>query len=63
MTFVDVRTSKIKSEEQFKYEVGVVLLRGWLKAAVVLQVNEISWCKGGDQFFITNGNGCVIILR
>ncbi|CAI8033044.1 THO complex subunit 3, partial [Geodia barretti] len=46
LTFLDVRTSKVKAEEQFKYE-----------------VNEISWCHDGDQFFITNGNGCVVILR
>ena len=28
-----------------------------------MQVNEISWNKEGDQFFLTNGNGCVVILR
>jgi len=26
-------------------------------------VNEISWNKQNDQFFITNGNGCVVIMR
>ena len=28
-----------------------------------MQVNEISWNKQNDQFFLTNGNGCVVILR
>ena len=27
------------------------------------QVNEITWNKQNDQFFLTNGNGCVVILR
>ena len=27
------------------------------------QVNEISWNKENDQFFLTNGNGCVVIFR
>lgn len=26
------------------------------------EVNEISWNKTGDQFFLTNGNGCVVIF-
>lgn len=34
-----------------------------LLALCVLQVNEISWNKQNDQFFLTNGNGCVVILR
>eukprot|EP00731_Ephydatia_muelleri_P017931 Em0010g1029a len=45
LTFVDVRTLKVKHEEQFKFE-----------------VNEIAWNKENDQFFLTNGNGCVVIL-
>ena len=30
---------------------------------IVFQVNEITWNKQNDQFFLTNGNGCVVILR
>lgn len=45
VSFVDFRTTKIKQEEQFKYE-----------------VNEISWNKENDQFFLTNGNGCVVVF-
>ncbi|XP_003384776.2 PREDICTED: THO complex subunit 3-like isoform X2 [Amphimedon queenslandica] len=26
------------------------------------EVNEISWNRPGDKFFLTNGNGCVVIL-
>ena len=29
----------------------------------IIQVNEITWNKQNDQFFLTNGNGCVVILR
>ena len=101
---MDVRTSKIKAEEQFKYEVrergrGTLRLESasfierffsivsvsFIGGSTVIcysrqistidtilhemmymssfQVNELSWCKDGDQFYITNGNGCVIILR
>ena len=31
--------------------------------AHLLQVNEIAWNRENDQFFLTNGNGCVVILR
>ena len=31
--------------------------------AYLLQVNEIAWNRENDQFFLTNGNGCVVILR
>ncbi len=30
---------------------------------IYMQVNEISWNKDNDQFFLTNGNGCVVIYR
>ena len=28
-----------------------------------LQVNEISWNNTNDLFFLTNGHGCINILR
>ena len=38
---------------------------GWwsMHEYLSLQVNEIAWNKENDQFFLTNGNGCVVILR
>lgn len=27
------------------------------------EVNEISWNNDNDMFFLTNGNGCINILR
>ena len=36
-----------------------VMINCWF----LLQVNEITWNKQNDQFFLTNGNGCVVILR
>ena len=29
----------------------------------LLQVNEITWNKQNHQFFLTNGNGCVVICH
>lgn len=46
ITFIDVRTSKTKSVEQFK-----------------LEVNEFSWNKDGSLFFLTTGQGSIIIHR
>lgn len=46
VTFIDARTHKIKSEEQYNFE-----------------VNEISWNNKSDLFFLTNGQGCIHILR
>lgn len=46
VTFIDIRSHKIKSEEQYKFE-----------------VNEISWNHDNDLFFLTNGQGCIYILR
>ncbi|KAE8741770.1 THO complex subunit 3 [Frankliniella occidentalis] len=45
VTFIDARTHKVKSEQQFDFE-----------------VNEISWNKTSDLFFLTNGQGCIYIL-
>jgi len=46
ISFLDVRTGKTKSVEQFK-----------------LEVNEFSWNKTGDLFFLTTGQGSIIIHR
>lgn len=46
ITFIDMRTLKPISEQQFNFE-----------------VNEISWNNESDLFFLTNGLGCVYVLR
>lgn len=46
ITFIDVRTSKVKFTEQFK-----------------LEVNEFAWNKDGSLFFLTTGQGSIIIHR
>lgn len=46
ITFIDVRTGKIKFTEQFK-----------------LEVNEFAWNKDGTLFFLTTGQGSIIIHR
>ena len=46
VTFVDAWSQRIKTEEQFKFE-----------------VNEISWNNKNDLFFLTNGHGCINVLR
>jgi len=45
VTFIDVKTLKVKAEKQFRFE-----------------VNELSWNKENDLFFVTNGQGCIEIL-
>lgn len=45
VTFIDVKTHKIKQEQLFKFE-----------------VNEISWNKDNDLFFLTSGQGHVYVL-
>jgi len=46
ITFIDMRTLKPISEQQFNFE-----------------VNEMSWNNESDLFFLTNGLGCVYVLR
>jgi len=46
ITFIDMRTLKPISEQQFNFE-----------------VNEMSWNNESDLFFLTNGLGCVHVLR
>lgn len=46
ITFIDMRTFKPISEQQFNFE-----------------VNEMSWNNESDLFFLTNGLGCVYVLR
>lgn len=46
ITFIDMRTLKSISEQQFNFE-----------------VNEMSWNNESDLFFLTNGLGCVYVLR
>ncbi len=65
---MDFRSLKIKHEEQFKYEVQCELREKFKTSMKFLcslcsKVNEISWNKENDHFFLTNGNGCVVILR
>ncbi|CAH1791253.1 unnamed protein product [Owenia fusiformis] len=45
VTFIDFRSHKARSDEQFKFE-----------------VNEISWNKQGNLFFLTSGQGAINIL-
>ncbi|ELT93565.1 hypothetical protein CAPTEDRAFT_180662 [Capitella teleta] len=45
VSFIDVKAHKVRTEEQFKFE-----------------VNEISWNKAGDLFFLTSGQGVLHIL-
>ncbi|KAH7638808.1 THO complex subunit 3 [Dermatophagoides farinae] len=45
VTFIDVRSSKIRTQKEFKFE-----------------VNEITWNRENDLFFLTSGQGFVYIL-
>mgnify|MGYP001507124728 FL=1 len=45
VTFIDVRSFKIRTQKEFKFE-----------------VNEITWNRENDLFFLTSGQGFVYIL-